>query len=64
MTDEPLTVNVRRASQVSGLPRDHLYAAIADGRLHVIRLVAVGRTIRVPVSELRRFVEDEANGRT
>lgn len=57
---EPLVVGVREAWRSSGLPRDYLYKAIADGRLRVIRSGPAGRRILVPVRELERFVERES----
>lgn len=51
----PLTLTVQKATQYSGFSRNALYDAIAAGKLRVIRS---GRLIRVPTSELERFVRD------
>ena len=60
MVAEPLVVGVREAAKGSGLPRDYLYRAIADGRLRVIRSGPARRRLLVPVRELEAFVAREA----
>ena len=54
----PLTLTVNESARYSGFSRNALYDAIAAGKLRVIRS---GRLIRVPTSELERFVRDAAD---
>ena len=51
----PLTISVKEAVKYAGLSQNALYDAIAAGLLRVIRS---GRIIRVPTSELERFIRD------
>uniref|UniRef100_E6Q2D8 Helix-turn-helix domain-containing protein n=1 Tax=mine drainage metagenome TaxID=410659 RepID=E6Q2D8_9ZZZZ len=51
----PLTLSVKEAVRYAGLSQNALYDAIAAGLLRVIHS---GRIIRVPTSELERFVRD------
>ena len=51
----PLTLTVNEATRYSGFSRNALYDAIAASKLRVIRS---GRLIRIPTSELERFVRD------
>lgn len=53
----PLVRSVRDSARASGYPRDGLYAAVAEGRLRVIRR---GKRILVPVRELESFIERES----
>ena len=51
--DGPLLLDMREVERLTSLSRATLYRLIADGRL---RTVHIGRSVRIPTSELRRFV--------
>ena len=50
-------MNVPDVAKELGIPRSRAYALIAEGDLPAVRLGA--RTLRVPRSELRRFLLEE-----
>jgi excisionase family DNA binding protein len=53
---EQLTVSVQTAAERLGIGRDSLYGMVREGR---VRSVKIGRRIRIPISELERFLERE-----
>jgi excisionase family DNA binding protein len=52
--DEPLLLPVRRAAQVLGCGRDHLYGLIKAGQ---VRCVRIGRRTLIPRRELELLIE-------
>jgi len=56
--EQSLTVGVREASRVIGIGRDACYDLVREGRL---RSISIGRSIRIPRSELEAFVRREAS---
>ena len=57
VTELPLLLNVAAAAKLLSLGRTKMYALIAAGDVPVIRL---GRSVRVPTSSLKKWVEDRA----
>ncbi len=57
---EPFLLSVREFAAAEGLGRDLTYRLVAEGR---IRAVKVGRTIRIPRTEITDFPARETNGR-
>ena len=45
------------------ISRDTFYRLVRDGRLRTVRLGGPGSALRVRVDELRRFVENQEEGR-
>ena len=50
-----LLVNVRVAAAMLSIGRSTLYELVDRGE---IRVVHIGRSVRIPVDELKRFVQD------
>lgn len=55
---EKLLLSVNEANQLSGYPRDRLYAAIHDGRLNARKIGK--RNFRVHRRDLEHFISHEA----
>ena len=51
-----LLVRPEEGAEILGLPRTRIYALMAAGQL---RSVKVGRSRRIPMQEIERFVADE-----
>jgi excisionase family DNA binding protein len=58
-SNEPLLVSIEDAAALLSIGRTSFYELRASG---VIRVVYIGRSVRVPMSALREYVQDlEAN---
>ena len=55
-TVNAMLVTVEEAGRLLALGRSTVYALVAQGRLSSIK---IGRARRVPITELRRFIETE-----
>ena len=53
---EPLLVRVAEAAELASISRAKAYELIASGEWPVIR---IGRTMRVPVHRLARWIDDQ-----
>ncbi|MBX7133053.1 MAG: helix-turn-helix domain-containing protein [Fimbriimonadaceae bacterium] len=53
----PILLTVRESASVLGISRTTLYLLINQGRLRVVRIGSRG--VRIPVSELEKFVDDQ-----
>lgn len=53
---EPLAVNISDAARLLNVSRPTIYALIEQGKL---RRYAIGRAVRVPVSDLRALIGEE-----
>jgi hypothetical protein len=56
----PLTVTVRRASQLSGLGLTSVWAALRDGRLEAVRVPGTRRTL-ISYASLARLLTPATN---
>lgn len=54
---KPLLVSYREAAESLGLCERKIWQLVKDGELKAVR---VGRSVRIPVAELERFVADNA----
>jgi excisionase family DNA binding protein len=54
---EPLLLKPTEAAEVLGVGRSKIYALLAAGELPAVR---VGHSVRVPLADLRRWVEERA----
>lgn len=54
----PMLVDVRTAAQLMACSRSFLYELIAAGQLPTVKL---GRSRRIPVDELRRYIAENAH---
>jgi excisionase family DNA binding protein len=54
---EPLLLRPTEAAELLGIGRSKIYALLAAGQLPAVR---VGHSVRVPVGELRRWVEEQS----
>jgi len=52
---EKLLYRVTEAAELLSISRAYLYEQIADGRIHVVR---IGAAVRIPASELERYVRE------
>lgn len=57
---EKLLLRASEVSEVLGIGRSLVYELIAQGRIPSVRL---GRTIRVPVRALDKWIRDQESGR-
>ncbi|GIV16019.1 MAG: hypothetical protein KatS3mg022_3416 [Armatimonadota bacterium] len=55
MDDVKLLLKMTEAAEMLSVSRANFYRLVSDGRIRTVRL---GRARRVPVDELRRFVDD------
>ena len=53
---EKLLLTVREAAEVVSISRTHAYKLLATGEWPVIK---IGRSTRIPVAELRKWVEQQ-----
>ncbi len=53
-----LAVTYREAGDALGVCERVVWQLVKDGRLKAVR---IGRSVRIPVSELERFVSESAN---
>ncbi len=51
---EPLLVGIEDAARIIGLGRSKTYELIREGTIPVLH---IGRSVRVPLEELRRYVQ-------
>ena len=51
--DEPLAINYRDAARRLSVCERTVWGLVRDGHLQVVR---IGRSVRIPVAELERFV--------
>lgn len=56
---EKLLIRPKEAAEALCLGRSKFYALIADGTIPSVR---IGKSIRVPVKELREWVNSQSNG--
>lgn len=52
---EPALIRVEEAARLLSLGRSKTYALVASGELPAVR---IGRSVRIPVDQLRRWVQD------
>lgn len=54
----PIALTVNEVAQLLGIGRDSAYALVRCGAIHSVR---IGRLLRVPRSEVDRFLTEGAN---
>jgi len=54
---EPLSVRIKEACRLTGIGRSKLYELIAAGEIEIVK---VGAITLVPISSLKRFLENRA----
>ena len=58
---ERILLRVREACEVTGVSRSMMYSLLASGQIPSVR---IGRAVRVPVDELRRWVDAQVENKT
>ena len=53
---EPALIRVEEAARLLSLGRSKTYALVASGELPAVR---IGRSVRIPLDNLRRWVQDQ-----